>query len=230
MMPAGGQVRMRESRREAEGGYSLVALVASVTIMLILMGAATPAWRYVMQNDREEELLYRGGEIADAILRFQKKNGNAYPTSLDQLVKGRFLRKLYKDPMTKDGRWRLVHQGQPGAVGGALPGLGPGGTSPQRVDPRGGLSTTTTTTLPAQPSTSAPGGGPSLGPILGVASTSKEKSLRVFNGRTQYNEWIFAAGQPRVIGKAPTLGPGSATAPGGRAPRPTPLPRPRTSP
>jgi hypothetical protein len=198
--------------------------------MLVLMAAATPTWRYIMKDDREEELLFRGGEIADAIARFQKKNGSAYPTSLDQLVKGRFLRKLYKDPMSRDGKWRLVHQGQPGSTGGALSGLGPGGVGQPSLGPGGtGPSTTTTTTLRAAPSGSG-GGGTTLGPILGVASTSTDKSLRVFNGRTQYNEWIFAAGQPRVIGKAPTIGSGSATAPGGRSPLPTPIPRPRTSP
>lgn len=215
--------------RRAESGYSLVALVASATIMLVLMAAATPTWRYIMQNDREEELLFRGGEIADAIQRFQKKNGNAYPTSLDQLVKGRFLRKLYKDPMSKEGKWRLVHQGQPGAAGGLSP--GPGGIGQERVGPGGpGPATTTTTTTTLRPSPSGPGASGTIGPILGVASTSTDKSLRIFNGRTQYNEWIFAAGQPRVIGKAPTLGSGSAKAPGGRSSLPTPLPRPRTQP
>jgi type II secretory pathway pseudopilin PulG len=191
-----------------ERGYSLVALVASVTIMLILMAAAVPTWRYIMKNDREEELLFRGGEIADAIVRFQKKNGNAYPTSLDQLVKGKFLRKLYKDPMTADGKWRLVHQGQ--AVAPITPpGQGQGGK---------GSPTTTTppTTRPPGPGVAT---GTTLGPIIGVASTSTDKSLRVFNGRTQYNEWIFAAGQPRIVGRPATIGPG--VVPGGaKAPSP----------
>jgi len=207
------------THRRGEAGYSLVALVASVTIMFILMGAAAPTWQYIMKNDREEELLYRGGEIADAIVRFQKKNANAYPTSLDQLVKGKFLRKLYKEPMSKDGKWRLIHQGQagppgalaPGGVGEGGAGTGPGGAT---------TTTTTTTTLPGRGGTGL--GGTTVGPILGVASTSTEKSLRIFNGRTQYNEWIFAAGQPRVIGQPPTMGAGSA--PGGGV-KPTPLPK-----
>ena len=115
--------------------------------MMVLMTAAVPSWRYVMQNDREEELLYRGGEIADAIVRFQKKNGNAYPTSLDQLVKGKFLRKLYKDPMTKDGKWRLVHQGQ--AIAPITPPEGSGGS-------RRGITTTTTKRRPRRPSRGRP--------------------------------------------------------------------------
>ena len=215
-----------------ERGYSLVALIASVTIMMILMAAAVPTWKYVMKNDREEELLYRGGEIADAIVRFQKKNGNAYPTSLEQLVKGKFLRKLYKEPMSKDGKWRFIHQGQAVAPP-TTPGQGP-------LDKNAPTTTTPPTTRPSGPgaATGGPGGttGTSLGAILGVASTSTDKSLRVFNGRTQYNEWIFAAGQPRVIGRPPTLG-GGGVAPGGgtggpggpgsgKPVSPTPLPPP----
>jgi type II secretory pathway pseudopilin PulG len=200
-----------------EAGFSLVALLASITIMMILMTAAVPSWRYVMQNEREEELLYRGGEIADAIVRFQKKNGNAYPTSLDQLVKGKFLRRLYKDPMTKDGKWRFVHQGQ--AIAPITPPEGSG-----RPGTGVTTTTTTTTTLSRSPQSGLSGGG-TLGPILGVASTSTEKSLRVFNGRTRYNEWIFAAGQPRVVGRAPTIGPGPQPGGGGTSPSPTPVAR-----
>ena len=35
---------------------------------------------------------------------------------------------------------------------------------------------------------------------MGVASTSTDKSLRIFNGRTKYSEWLFIPGQPRIVG------------------------------
>lgn len=179
--------------RPAEAGYSLVALLATVTIMLILMGAAVPSWRYVMKNEREEELLFRGGQIADAIQRFQRKNANAVPPSLEVLVEGRFLRKLYKDPMTKGGKWRLIRQGETIA-----PITAPGAPSPPATPPPGpGVST-----------------GTVVGGVVGVVSTSTEKGLRLVNGRSRYNEWTFVAGQPRVVGKAPTLVPQRLPAPG----------------
>ncbi len=173
--------------RRAEAGYSLVALMAAVAIMMIMMAAAVPSWRYVMKNDAEEELLFRGGEIADAIARYQRRNGNALPPSLEVLVKGKFLRHAYKDPMTKHGRWRFIRPGE--AVGPGAPGArGPGGV------------TTTTTTTTTRPSAfGSP--GTVLGGLQGVASTSSEKSLRIFNGRTRYNEWLFLPGQPRIIGR-----------------------------
>jgi type II secretory pathway pseudopilin PulG len=197
------------ARRRSEAGYSLVALMAAVAIMMILMAAAVPSWRYVMKNDAEEELIFRGGEIADAVARYQRRNGNALPASLEVLVKGKFLRRAYKDPMTKHGRWKFIRPGEA---------MGPAG-QPGVRGPRGVTTTTTTTTRPSA------FGSPDvvLGGFQGVASTSTEKSLRVFNGRTRYNEWLFLPGQPRVIGRpvGPAMGrpggpvqPGSPGAPG----------------
>jgi len=186
-------------RRGGEEGYSLVALMASVAIMMIMMAAAAPFWRYLMRNDAEEELLFRGGEIADAVARYQRKNGNALPPSLEVLVKGKYLRRAYKDPMTKHGRWRFIRPGEALAPGAPLAG-------------NLGTSTVTTTTTTTRPSAFSPSGQP-IGPFQGVASTSTEKSLRIFNGRTKYNEWVFLPGQPRVVGRPigpPIPRPGSA--------------------
>ncbi len=202
------------SRRRAEAGYALVALLASVATMLILMAAAGPYWKYIMKNDAEEELLFRGGEIADAVARYQRKNGNALPTSLEVLVKQKFLRKEYKDPMTKDGKWRFLKPGDalaPGMPGAPAP-SGPGS---------GFVTTTTTTTRPSAFSSTSQAIGSGF---QGVATTNTDKSLRVFNGRTKYSEWLFVAGQPRVIGRAPAgprpgaVQPGS-TRPGTQFPR-----------
>ena len=199
--------------RRAEAGYSMVALMAAVGIMMIMLGAAAPSWRYVMRNDAEQELIFRGGEIADAVARYQKRNGNALPQSLEVLVKGKFLRHAYKDPMTKHGRWRFIRPGE--MVGPAASGI-PGTT--------GGTTTTTTTTRPS--AFSQP--GEILGGLQGVASTSTETSLRIFNGRTHYNEWIFLPGQPRVVGRpvgGMTPRPGSAF-PNTRSPSTGPTTRP----
>ena len=102
-----------------DAGFTLIALMASVAVGMILMGVAAPSWRYVMRDEREEELLFRGSQIADAIQSYQQKHGNAPPPNLETLVKGRFLRKLYKDPMTAKGEWRLILQGEPLAPPGS---------------------------------------------------------------------------------------------------------------
>jgi type II secretory pathway pseudopilin PulG len=179
-----------------ERGYALVALVAALTIMLIAMSVGAPTWRYVVQNDREEELIFRGSQISDAVGRYQRKNGSAFPPNLDVLVKGKFLRRAYKDPMTKDGEWRLLRPGE--QILPALPRPGvPGLASPSP-------SPTPSPTPTPRFGPGGPGGELSLGGIVGVVSRSTETSIRLFNGRSRYDQWIFAPGQPRVIGRLVT--------------------------
>jgi type II secretory pathway pseudopilin PulG len=183
--------------RASERGFSLVAVAASTTIMLLLMGMAMPTWKYVMKNAREEELLFRGTQIVEAIERYQKKHGNSPPVSLDIMVKGKFLRKAYKDPMSPKGEWRFIRPGEvrapPTAAGARTrPGMPtPAPTPTPRTGPVG--------------RTSSPSGTRSFGPFIGVASTSKDESIRLFNGRGRYAEWLFVVGQPRVVGKDMTL-------------------------
>ena len=51
--------------------------------------------------------------------------------------------------------------------------------------------------------------GQGLGGFMGVASFSKQKSLRVTTtGAKSYDAWQFIAGQRLAFGKAPTIGAG----------------------
>jgi type II secretory pathway pseudopilin PulG len=199
---------------ESERGFSLVIVLAGITVMMILMGVAVPTWRYVMQDDREQELFFRGDQIARAVEEYQRKNGNAFPPSFDVLVKGKYLRRPYKDPMVKDGKWRIVRPGE------AMPVSAPptGGASP-----RVGTSPRPSPSPPA--SAFGPAGGTSVGVIAGVASLSHDTSLRLFNGRTRYDQWIFLAGQPRLLGRnqGPNRLPGGT---GSGLPPASPRPRP----
>jgi type II secretory pathway pseudopilin PulG len=192
--------------KRSQDGYALLAVLATATITLIFMSAAMPTWRYVVQNDREEELIFRSLQVRDAIEKYQRKHGNALPPSLDVLVKGKFLRKLWKDPMSKEGKWRFIYQGQ--------------GLTPARPTGAG------TGASPAPSPTPSPGRpGFSVGAITGVGSTSSEKSIRMVNGKTQYDEWHIVVGQPVTIGRQQiTIGPGLPGQPGSKAPGPQPTP------
>jgi type II secretory pathway pseudopilin PulG len=220
-----------DAARRAEAGFSLVGAAAGITIMLTLMAMAMPAWRYVMQDDREEELIFRGTQIADAIARCQRDT-HAMPVSLEYLVSKKFLRKAYTDPMSKHGRWRFIHPGDiissPLAHGRAGGQFGKGGAEPEQSGfglRRGGREG-------FQPEGNDPGGkdgggmtgpgrtGVGMGPILGVASTSKAKSLRLYNGRSRYDQWIFTVGMPRIIGKMPLVIPAGAGVGTGAPPKP----------
>jgi type II secretory pathway pseudopilin PulG len=170
-----------------EGGFSLVAAMAAITIMLILMGAAVPSWRYVMKDMREEELLFRGQQIANAVQAYRAKHG-APPAKIEDLVKQKFLRKNWDDPVT-GGKWHLIGPGEAGMGARGVPRPGAGSTRPEG---RGGLG--------AERREGTIGGR--LGVFVGVSSTSEDDSLRIVNGKDKYNEWLFIAGNPPpVIGK-----------------------------
>jgi type II secretory pathway pseudopilin PulG len=184
------------SRRRRSQGFSLVALVVTMAVMMIFMTVGTSGWSYVMKNEREEEAIFRGEEVVVAIQRFQRKSGNGMPATLDILVEKHFLRKhALKDPLSKDGKWKIIHQGDLIALG--TPG------QPTSKDALGRAPA-------AQPSPSATPffglKGEVVGPIVGVATKVRGKSLRLFNGQQDYAVWMFTINQPKpIIGEMPFM-------------------------
>ena len=126
----------------------MAALIIGIAIMAIMLTVVMPVWKQMVQREKEEELVFRGEQIAHSIGMFQRKFANAYPPSLDVLVEQKFLRKKYKDPITNQDFVPLTQaQGQaagaPGATatprGGPPAPPAPGGrgrTTPSRVRPR----------------------------------------------------------------------------------------------
>ncbi len=200
----------------------LAVIVIMLTLALLAMSAAVPYVVTQIKRDREDELIHRGRAYSTAIKRFMKKNGR-FPTTLKELENTgnvRFIRKLYPDPMSKTGEWRVIHYGEAkffpkgfgfnsvsglgGGTGGAiLPGgvgsiMGTGG-GPQSSGPgnAGGSGPQTAQAMggmtPASDISKPLGSGPTFGgaPIIGVASTNKGESIHEVNERKRYNEWEF---------------------------------------
>jgi type II secretory pathway pseudopilin PulG len=299
-------------RRQREGGYLLLAILLMMALMIIAATIEAPRLVQQMKRDREEEMIHRGTEYARAIKKFYKKFGR-YPTSLEQLDNTnqiRFLRKRYKDPLAKDGKWTLLHYGDiqalanpnaPGTPAGALgsPGSTPGGAALTN-GPGSDGSGAPWPTMPVAPSqyvngpgsdgsgapwptmpvvspqyTNGPGSdgsgggfagngaqpGNSLGispfansvngqtgppgsssgnvsgqssaggnqtfgggAIVGVASLSKDPTIRIYNKKKKYNEWQFIydpmSDQPNVLLRGPyqplTLGGAQVGTPAGQ--------------
>src|SRR5580704_2654762 len=105
--------RVQSARRQRDGGYLLLAILLMMALMIIAATAVAPRIVQQIKRDREEEMIHRGTEYARAIKKIYKKNGR-YPSSLDDLDKNtqvRYLRKRFKDPLTKDGKWKLLNYG-----------------------------------------------------------------------------------------------------------------------
>lgn len=158
----------------------MAALLVAMSIAAVLMTVAMPTWRQLSQREKEAELIFRGQQYARAIGLFQKKAGpGTLPPSVELLLEQRFLRKQYTDPVTGED-FHLLRQTQP-TQGGAPP-SGRGGSG--SLSGSAGFSTGAGGSS-STPSSSAQGG------IVGVVSKSKAESIRIYNGRTRYNEWQF---------------------------------------
>lgn len=196
----------------------MAALLVGLSVMAILMGAAMPVWSKQAQREREEEYLFRAREYARGVMKWQHKYGASFPPSLDVLVEQRFVRRKYKDPLSGQD-FNPVFQtagpiGQPGvgsAGGSATPGQIPQGQT-QSV---GGFGNSAGATggFGSGTSTSGTGAGGAFGggtatlgqtggtssqsqqgampgaPVIGVVSKSKASSIKVYNGRTRYDQW-----------------------------------------
>jgi type II secretory pathway pseudopilin PulG len=92
----------------------MVAIVIFLLLLSISMMAVAPAVTKVMQREREEELIFRGKQYAQAFLNFQKRQGR-FPLELKELMQTqpRSARKLFKEPMCDCDDWGLIHVGQP---------------------------------------------------------------------------------------------------------------------
>jgi general secretion pathway protein G len=122
-----------------ERGYTFVELLVVTTIVLILASAVQPLARVTIQRTREAELRRVLREMRTAIDKFKdaadagqipttelKANSEGYPPNLQTLVDGvsvandqtgrklKYLRRVPKDPMTRDDDWGLrAYQDKP---------------------------------------------------------------------------------------------------------------------
>jgi type II secretory pathway pseudopilin PulG len=199
-----------------DDAFTLVTLMILVTVLNVMVAAALPLWTQQIKRDKEEELIFRGLQYAEAIRLFETKFGR-YPVRLQELleVEPRSIRQLWKDPMTDDGEWGLVFAtGAKTGEGGTQTGTNlsgqafTSGTSFSQRDEddedeedESGRSNIGNRGRPRRGETVT------TGPISGVHSLSEEESVKVFMGSNTYNAWIFT---PEIIPIAPTA-PGEIT-------------------
>ena len=202
----------------------MAALLVAMSIMAIMMTVVMPVWKHAATREKEEELIFRGQQYARAIGLFQRKFANAYPPTIDVLVDQKFLRKKFKDPITNDDFLPLAAGQAAGAPGQTGPGgqrggaqlSGRGQATPGTVGQQQPSQTQPGSTLRGVSPIGTPGaGGGTTAGISGVTSKSKAESIRLYNGRSHYNEWAFVY-VPTV--QAPGAGAPGAATPGGVGP------------
>lgn len=217
--------------RDWDRGYVLMVLMMLATVLLVSLSAALPSIYVAGQREREEELIFRGNEYARAITLFRRQF-NRYPVSVKELLETNrlhFLRRAYRDPMSRDGKWRFIHADANGipidsrTLTRVRPGQGakgqsePSSNSQQMPAKLPGKAST-------QPSTSSGQAEETKGLfIIGVASTKKRESIRIWNGHARYDEWEFLASvnEPALAPAQPGA-PSATEKPGETFPTPPP--------
>jgi len=202
--------RRRPRPGSPEQGYVLLTLMMLAAMVVIVLAALVPAMKQQVQRDQEEEMIHRGVQYSRAIRKYYKKFGR-YPTRVEELDDTnnlRFLRRRYKDPLTKQD-FKLLHFGEvqmafgPTIAGGVAPGANAVGSvpAPKEKDSDSTQSGTADSSASSNPGPATPAGfgnqaafgGQTFGggPIVGVVSTSKKKAIRIFNKKDHYDQWQF---------------------------------------
>ncbi len=147
-----------------------------VAIFLILATVAATHWSFIKKREKEEELIFRGNQYVRALELYFKKF-KTYPNKLEELYNEKCIRKLWPDPMTEDGKWVLIRGNSPQSGAKAAE-----EAAKQKPEEKKG------TFAPSESSFVKASG------IIGVRSKSVEKSIREYNKKRFYHEWIFVVG------------------------------------
>lgn len=104
--------------RLQQQGFTYVALLIVVAVIGAGLASKGVAWQNFGQREKEAELLFIGEEFREALaLYYLRSPGQVqeYPKSLEDLISDtrfggtqRYLRKVYRDPMTGKAEWGLV--------------------------------------------------------------------------------------------------------------------------
>lgn len=199
-----------------EHGYTLVALLALMTVLALFALAAAPSIRQQAQREREVEAIFRGEEVAEAIrvyyayqVRQRGPGGGdaALPTSIDQLLEGvpsgtkkvQVLRaSAASDPLTDSGEWKLVRprSSQLSDFQQSLmlftENVLPATRDPQLAQQQQIMAPPVLPTLGiASSGLSSGSDDSSSGPFIGVVSGSKTNSVINYYGIDHHDGWVF---------------------------------------
>jgi type II secretory pathway pseudopilin PulG len=109
-----------------ERGFTYLWLLAAVAVMAAGLAAIGEVAATAAKREREAELLFIGDEFARAIAEYHASSPGApqYPQKLEDLLVDnrypnarRYLRRIYRDPMTGRADWGLVRGPGGGIVG-----------------------------------------------------------------------------------------------------------------
>jgi len=208
---------------------TLFAVMAIMAIFAVGLLAVAPTIQHDIQREKELEAISRGEQVADAIKQYVEYYGGAkLPNSMDDLIEGlpqgtkkrQILRASSAvDPLTEDGKWRLIKadvQTLGGFAkrvqnynGGVLP------PNPSQLFDRYAIVIVNNLNTGTEEDTEGADEDFEVltenTPFIGVASQSRSKSVIAYYGIENHSKWIFTPlfrgtgrnGPPGVSGAGP---------------------------
>ena len=191
-----------------------------MTVLALFAMAVAPSLRQQTQREREQEAIFRGEQVADAIRAYYRyRSGTvravgdqALPRSMDDLLEGipipggsknrQILRpSAARDPLTLEGEWRFVLPRSQSLIDFQQSLMFyTNNVLPQTRDPQMAqlqqFAVPTLVNVTNLGSASATRESSSVdedasGPFVGVASRSKRDSVLTYYGIERHEQWIF---------------------------------------
>lgn len=191
-----------------------------MTILALFALAAAPSIKQQVQRQKEQEAIFRGEQVADAIRSFYLNRGatmnasgpQALPISIEQLLEGvqipgrtkkrQVLRaSAARDPLTSSGEWGFVRprsmrlldfQRNVMTYSGGLP---PTPQNAQMSQLQQVIAPPLGNVIDTGSTTSSSSGSEESedgsGPFIGVTSRSRKKSVLHYYGIQEHNQWVF---------------------------------------
>lgn len=119
------RMRCGKCRPQArDAGFTYIGVLVLVALLGFLLAAVGQVASTVAQREREKELIFIGHEYRNAIAQFYRRN-RRYPVDLAELLESagggpqpvHYLRRLYRDPMTRGTDWTLLSAPNQGIMG-----------------------------------------------------------------------------------------------------------------
>ena len=109
--------RQRRRGGRSQRGFTYLGLLFFLAIVGLALASVGVVWHTANVREKERELLFVGAQFRSAILQYHASSPGAqrYPKQLEELLQDnrypnvrRYLRRVYRDPLTGGTEWGLV--------------------------------------------------------------------------------------------------------------------------
>ncbi|WP_144408189.1 type II secretion system protein [Sulfuricella sp. T08] len=110
------------------GGFTYIGVLLAVAFIGVALAATGTVWQQTRQREKERELLFVGNQFRQALEGYYENpppgKARKFPQKIEDLLQDdrrpdirRYLRVIYRDPMTGSTEWGLLRGADQGIVG-----------------------------------------------------------------------------------------------------------------